>query len=514
MGSLEFHNGTLVAGGAQGNYGNIYTINITTGAATLVGSTGINTTITGLTYGMGVSQGLGTPIGGVYSGSGITDDGNGITYSFDPAAAGVGVHAITYTYTNTNGCTNAASDNIEVFALPTVTYTAPADLCIDSGVQTGLGGGIATGGVYSGPGVTDDGNGTTYSFDPATAGVGVHTLTYTFTDGNVCTNAASDSIEVFALPTVNYTAPADLCIDAGVQAGLGGGTATGGVYSGAGVTDDGNGMTYAFDPAAAGVGVHTITYTFTNANGCADAASDDVEVFTLPTVTYMAPADLCIDAGVQTGLGGGTATGGVYSGTGVTDDGNGTTYSFDPATAGVGVHTLTYTFTDGNVCTNAASDDIEVLNADNTVSQVVDVLTANQAGATYQWYECPNTLLSSETGQSFTATALGDYKVVITNSSCVVESSCVSVTTLGLNTFDVASKFSMYPNPSNGQVKIKSTMGGDFEIVNLLGQTVKAFEVKANVETTVFIGELSEGLYLVKATNRSNIASKKLIIKK
>ena len=55
------------------------------------------------------------------------------------------------------------------------------------------------------------------------------------------------------------------------RSGLGGGTppqgsATGdmGVYSGTGVTDDGNGMTYSFDPAAAGVGVHTITYTYTD----------------------------------------------------------------------------------------------------------------------------------------------------------------------------------------------------------------------------------------------------------
>ncbi|WAC01297.1 hypothetical protein N7U66_14500 [Lacinutrix neustonica] len=153
------------------------------------------------------------------TGAGVTDDGNGMTYAFDPAAAGVGVHTLTYTFTDGNGCTNAASDDVEVFALPTVNYTALADLCIDAGVQAGLGGGTATGGVYSGTGVTDDGNGTTYSFDPAAAGVGVHTLTYTFTDGNGCTNAASDDVEVFALPTVTYTAPADLCIDAGVQAG-------------------------------------------------------------------------------------------------------------------------------------------------------------------------------------------------------------------------------------------------------------------------------------------------------
>ena len=64
-----------------------------------------------------------------------------------------------------------------------------------------------TGGVYSGTGVTDDGNGMTYSFDPAAAGVGIHTLTYTFTDGNGCTNSASDDVEVFALTHSNVYSP-------------------------------------------------------------------------------------------------------------------------------------------------------------------------------------------------------------------------------------------------------------------------------------------------------------------
>ena len=309
----------------------------------------------------GVQAGLGggTPTGGVYSGPGVTDNGNGTDYDFDPSSAGVGVHTITYTYTDGNGCTNSADDDVEVFALPVVTFTALSDLCIDAG-ETGLGGGTPTGGVYSGPGVTDNGNGTDYDFDPSAAGVGAHTITYTYTDGNGCTNSADDDVEVFALPVVTFTALSDLCIDAGVQTGLGGGIPTGGVYSGLGVTDDGNGMTYSFDPSAAGDGIHTITYTYTDGNGCTNSADDDVEVFALPVVTFTAPADLCVDAGVQTGLGGGTPTGGVYSGTGVTDDGNGMTYSFDPSSAGVGVHTITYTFTDGNGCTNSADDDVEV----------------------------------------------------------------------------------------------------------------------------------------------------------
>jgi hypothetical protein len=53
----------------------------------------------------------------------VTDDGNGETYSFDPAAAGIGTYNNLY-FRNTNGCTNFASDDLEVFALPTVTFSA------------------------------------------------------------------------------------------------------------------------------------------------------------------------------------------------------------------------------------------------------------------------------------------------------------------------------------------------------------------------------------------------------
>ncbi len=341
------------------------------------------TALADLCINAGVQAGLGsgTPTGGVYSGAGVTDDGNGMTYSFDPAAAGVGVHTITYT--PAGGCSSPANDNVEVFALPSVTFTALADLCINDGVQAGLGSGSPTGGVYSGAGVTDDGNGTTYSFDPAAAGVGVHTITYTFTNANGCTGSANDNVEVFALPSVTFTALADLCINDGVQAGLGSGTPTGGVYSGPGVTDDGNGMTYSFDPAAAGVGVHTLTYTYSNASGCTNSASDGVEVFAIPTVTYTAPGPFCSTQGVQTALGGGTPTGGVYSGTGVTDDGNGMTYSFDPAAAGIGTHTVTYIVNSGG-CVGFASDDIVVSSggAVNAVCQDVTIFLDANGNAT------------------------------------------------------------------------------------------------------------------------------------
>lgn len=102
-------------------------------------------------------------------------------------------------------------------------------------------------------------------------------------------------------PSVTFTAPADIFINAGVQTGLGGGTPEGGVYTGPGVTDDGNGMTYSFDPAAAGgVGTYTITYTFSNAEGCEGTASDDIEV--LEKVLEVVPIDDINDVDPSTGV--------------------------------------------------------------------------------------------------------------------------------------------------------------------------------------------------------------------
>ena len=411
----------------------------------------------------GIQSGLGGgfPFGGVYSGTGVTDDGNGTSFSFNPATAGIGVHTLTYTRGG-----NFTTAELEVFAVPTVGFTALANLCIDAGIQYGLGGGTPVGGVYSGLGVTDDRNGTTYTFNPGLAGLGTHTITYT--EGTVCMITATDDVEVLAAcgcpmgqnsffhckginetdlvifevcpdageiaqanidqgtydfgnsltvyqgasgsgtgGTIVYgsqrgdlsgdivTATAvdaclifvsntlvigcelgfetplevcgeslvssfnaldDLCIDQGLQITLGGGLPTGGIYSGSGLTDDGIGMTYSFDPVAAGAGLHSITYTI---NG--NPVIDDVEVFAVPSVSFTAQDDLCIDAGIQRITGGGLPVGGVYSGTGITDNGDGLTYNFDPVVAGIGVQSLTYI--EGSTCFESATDNIEVLTA-------------------------------------------------------------------------------------------------------------------------------------------------------
>ncbi|WP_051957494.1 M36 family metallopeptidase [Altibacter lentus] len=114
------------------------------------------------------------------------------------------------------GSSNSRTDGTEAFDTPSgvATFTAPDDVCANTEVLTGLGGGSPIGGVYSGPGITDDGNGLTYSFDPVAAGVGVHTITYSVA-ASACAAAtsATDSIEVLAIPPGPTTVGvSDFCV--------------------------------------------------------------------------------------------------------------------------------------------------------------------------------------------------------------------------------------------------------------------------------------------------------------
>ncbi|MDN3667218.1 T9SS type A sorting domain-containing protein [Algibacter miyuki] len=81
--------------------------------------------------------------------------------------------------------------------------------------------------------------------------------------------------------------------------------------------------------------------------------------------------------------------------------------------------------------------------------------------------------------------------------------------TLGTSTIDI-SKFSIYPNPTNKQVTIKSNLGGNFKLISTVGKTIKTVNVQPYEEKTIDVSHLSTGLYFIKSDNYSE----KLIIKK
>ncbi len=342
----------------------------------------------------------GTPAGGTYSGSAV------IGSTFDPSMAMAGFNTVTYTFTDTNGCTNEATTQVEVFAMPVVDFPALGGVCVD-GANISLTAATPAGGVYSGHGVT---NGV---FEPAVAGAGTHTLYYAFVDTNGCAGADSTTIVVY--PAATASAGADVALCAGECTDL---TATGGVAflwsNGAQtalinvcpaqtstfnvtVTDVNGCMDVAevvvtinaLPTVSAGADqalcagecttlqasgaasyvwsnaltttsisvcpVETTTYTVvgTDLNGCVNSASVTVTVNALPVVNLPSFQGVCID-GAAFSLTTGTPAGGTYSGHGVSNN------MFNPAAAGVGIHWIYYSYSDNIGCSGSDSASIEV----------------------------------------------------------------------------------------------------------------------------------------------------------
>ncbi|MFZ1304837.1 MAG: PKD domain-containing protein, partial [Ferruginibacter sp.] len=104
------------------------------------------------------------------------------------------------------------------------------------------------------------------------------TIRYRAYSGGVCVNDKLDNIIVHAAPLVQFNNMPDTCLLVTpfqlTQASEIGAVPGTGVYSGPGVSASG-----IFDPQAAGVGTHTITYTFTStAAGCVDYKTNTITV--------------------------------------------------------------------------------------------------------------------------------------------------------------------------------------------------------------------------------------------
>lgn len=116
------------------------------------------------------------------------------TYVWDnnviDGAAFAPTSSMDYIVTGTlNGCSNTDTIAITVNPLPVVTLDLNAidTLCQDAGAIT-LFGESPAGGVFGGSGVSAN------VLNTITLGIGVHEITYTYTDANTCANTAVDSI--------------------------------------------------------------------------------------------------------------------------------------------------------------------------------------------------------------------------------------------------------------------------------------------------------------------------------
>jgi hypothetical protein len=462
-------------------------------------------------------------------------------------------YSITYTATDASGNISSSTRIVTV-----VDNTPPVARATDKEVTLDSSGNASISPEEVGNGSTDDsGVEPTYTLSKTTfdcSNIGVNAVTLTAIDVNGNTSSATAVVTVIDAnaATVTFTAPTDLCIGAGEQRSLSGGLPSGGVYSGTGVTDDRNGSTYSFNPATAGDGTHSIRYTFTNASGCAASASDDVAV--------LEPAGPVVDVITVTVDGGCGSYAGFYNYTSMlnykksystTNAGNVISYNgskwvlqqsggsmrvlFENSTVSADVTPPLTGWVATRYCSRST---MEVgLGVNFTSTARAEDLARVTTGANLRFYDVATAgtpLHSAERLSktvyyvSDTGTATGceskrtEFNVNIedgggrtrTRTRNTKFASSSDKTALDTEGLENKVLFSMYPNPSAENVTLSSSMDGDFRIFNLVGQVVKTFTVKANLETVVYVGDLSAGTYVVKPTNSSSISSQKLIIRK
>jgi|GEM_PF-1468530 len=271
---------------------------------------------------------------------------NASTGAINLSASTAGSYTVTNTIAAAGGCAaDVKTFNVSVVAAPTASIAAIPAVCENAGSVTLSA--TPAGGTFSGTAVSGN------SFDPAVAGTGTYTITYSVTQSG-CTSTDSKQVVVGAPSNATFSyANTSYCsngTDPQVVLGTG---ASAGTFSASPSGLSINSVTGTINLAASTAGSYTVTNTVAAAGGCAaDVKTFNVSVVAAPTASIAAIPAVCENAGSVTLSA--TPAGGTFSGNaGVSGN------SFDPAVVGAGTYTITYSVTQSG-CTSTDSKQVVV----------------------------------------------------------------------------------------------------------------------------------------------------------
>ena len=168
-------------------------------------------------------------------------------------------------------------------------------------------------------------------------------------------------------------------------------------------------------------------------------------------------------------------------------------------------NTATHTIPNAAGCDSVITLDFALAPLDVSTSLTDSNVTANLAGASYQWLDCTNaySAILGATGQGYTPTITGDYAVAITDASCTDTSDCVLITIIGLAEGHPLPELLVYPNSTRSVINIAT---GEFSqrnnlqlrVLNVLGQEIAQQRVTQPVHTLQSNELGGAGMYLLQ----------------
>jgi len=297
------------------------------------------------------------------------------------------------------------------------------------------------------------------------------------------------TVQGFADPTLNAGADQSICAGTPITLNA---TSNGAVTWNNGVSNN-----VAFTPSVDGQYIATATL-----NGCTSKDTVQVTVKSNPTVN--AGADQSICAGTPITLNA-TSNGAVAWNNGVSNN-----VAFTPSVGGQYIATSTL-----NGCTSKDTVSVTVKALPSVVvNQSGNIFTAQQSGASYQWYTSGTSysIVAGATAQQYTATASGNYSVQITLNGCKDTSAIINYTSTGIaihQAFDQA--VSVYPNPSTDIVQVSGVRLFHFVLYNSTGEVITTGNAHSG---SISLFGLSSGkyyLYIQDAYDEEKITVKGII---
>lgn len=214
---------------------------------------------------------IGTPSTGTWGGIASL---NG---KIDPSKLPSGTYQATLSYTNSFGCSDMATVDIEIIDPVEINVDPIPAQCINNPAF------VITpdpsGGQWSGN-IDPDGE-----FNPAKFGLGSHTAIYTYYSPEGCKSETSVIIDVIDLPDIDITDPGILCADETIVPLSA--SPAGGTWSG---VADPVGNVY---PNQLGAGTFKVYYSFTDNEGCNNIDSILITVVTPPSAILEQAVTVC-----------------------------------------------------------------------------------------------------------------------------------------------------------------------------------------------------------------------------
>ncbi len=375
------------------------------------------------------------------------------------------------TVTNANGCSGSSSATTTINSNPSPSISGTLSFCSGSSTSLNAGAGFSSYNWSTGA--------TTQSISVSTAS----TFSVTVTNSNGCSGSTSATTIVNALPSVSFSGLAS-SYNVSAPAVTLTGSPTGGSFSGPGIS------AATFSPASAGVGgPYSITYTYSDINGCSNTSSQLTNVTNCTAPAQ--PGSISVSGGSAKVCPGDVRTYTVASVSGATIY-NWTSPTGANITGGAGTRIVTISFdntfivggtlsvTAGNACGTGTARTLTISrNVPSTPGVIAGAATAVCAGSTgaysvtnvsgivYVWTAPANASIAS--GQGTNSVVVNFSSLFVTGSLSVKATN--SCGTSGARAMTILSKPSTPAAISGSSSAVCANTVGTYSVTNVAGVT-------------------------------------------